>query len=239
MTTALKPNNTDKIPADVNVNANATKQTLQSGGSPVTAGSKENNKGEGGTKATEGNKSPTTVAGPLTDNSPATGPGGHANIAGATQDPKDPAVVKSEDVSGKTEQLDLTKGLPDTDPEFEKAFREPDKAPAVSEADLDELDRKEHGKTLEELKADREALDEQISVASRADEDPKKTVSRQQEEHDRADLNRAFDKLVKIDSVVLPSTPDSHIAWGVGGVILTLGDLRKIARFYVKNGSRV
>jgi hypothetical protein len=230
--TAPKPNNTDK-PASP-PKQEPTKVT----GSPATAGTKDNNKGEGGTKATEGNKSPTTVASGTTDNSPATGQGGHANVAGATQDPKDPNVVKPEDVSGKPQPLDLTGGPTSVNDEFVKALNEPD-VTEVSEAELDAFDRKENGATLEELKQQREDLDRKIGEASRGHEKPTETVSRQQREHDEKELNDAFNKLVKIDSVVQATTPDSHIAWGVGGVTLTLGDIRKIARAYVKNGSRV
>lgn len=242
---AVKPNNTDKVPADVNVDANADTQVEHKGGSPVTAGTVENNKGEGGTIATEGNKSPTVVGGNNTDNSPATGPGGHANVSGATQDPKDPAVVKSEDVSGKTEQLDgnasrNTGGDDDTDAEFEKALKEEDVTETPDEKELDEFDRRENGGlTREELLAQREEIDRKLSIAARDGETPAATVSRQQDEHDKNELLRAFNKLVQIDAVVQPSTPDSHTAWGVGGVILTLGDIRKIARAFVKNGSRV
>lgn len=40
----------------------------------------------------------------------------------------------------------------------------------------------------------------------------------------------AWNKVVKITSVVPNDTPDEHVVWGAGGVVLTLGDLRALVK---------
>jgi hypothetical protein len=144
--------------------------------------------------------------------------------AGAAKVPEAAPAAKSPDAPKKPAPVDLTEGPTTVSGEFEKALKESDQTD-VSEEDLDELDRLENGgKTLEEV--------------NKAENDAERVV-RQQKEHDQTELRAAYEKLVRIDAVVQSGTPDSHTAWGVGGVILTLGDIRKIARAFVKNGSRV
>ena len=124
------PNNTDKVekvkPAEVKDNT-----TKAATGSPVTAGTKDTTDlGHGGKDATKVNESPTKVGAETADNSPATGPGNHANVAGATQDAKNPDVVTSADAPAKKTISDA---------ELDAASKEPE-SPVPSDAELDEAD---------------------------------------------------------------------------------------------------
>jgi hypothetical protein len=40
----------------------------------------------------------------------------------------------------------------------------------------------------------------------------------------------AWNKIVRITSIVPKDTPDEHVVWGAGGVVLTLGDLRALVK---------
>lgn len=205
-------------------------------GSPQTAGTKDNNLGEGGKKATEGNKSPATVGGQTTDNSPATPPGDHANVAGATQDPKNPAVVGKEDVAdrkGDPASKTPTGDYIGTDPvpgdgkaqtaegdpkpiaeatrtipedEFEKARNEPE-SPMPSDDDLDEADGL-------------------VSVGRIAE---RGTIDATQQ----AVVKGVLEKLANLSLDVIQSTsPDSYNLFGYGGVNVSLGDIRALSRAY-------
>jgi len=181
-------------------------------GSPVTAGSKDNNNGKGGTLATANNESPEKVVkGPLVDNSPATGPGDHANVAGATQDPKNPAVVKPEDAlveSSKTGKAPDQTTKPSTGGSSEKQ---------ISDAELDAArDEPEtpvpSQETLDKLYAEEDSEDARL-------------------------LRESFNKVSTLAlDVIGKDTPDSHVIWGHSGMTLTIGDLRRIGREYRKHG---
>lgn len=39
------------------------------------------------------------------------------------------------------------------------------------------------------------------------------------------------EKIRKLMEVINPNSPDSHTVWGTGGIILTLGDIRTLAKY--------
>lgn len=227
------PTNTDKKVAETKAATppETPAAEVKPTGSPVTAGTKENNNGAGGVAATIGNESPKKVDSQTTDNSPATGPGNHANIVGATQDPKNPAVVKPEDALTEASRTgnapdqtgDLRNaGSPkvgsepgtEADAEFEKALNEPDIVPVPSDDDLDHKDVEETGSTLQERHAEaRKAAEEKFRPTREA--------------------------LDNIAALVLDTvgsdTKDSVVVWGYGGKQISLGDLRTIARNWREN----
>ena len=203
------PTNTDKkpeagAPEKLETPAAAVKPT----GSPVTAG--------------------TSKAAEEADNSPATGPGNHANIAGATQDPKNPDVVVPGAVLTEDSRTDRAPdqagslpnaGTPkvgsepgtEADVEFEKALNEPDVVPTPTDDDLDKKDIEEIGATL--AKAHKK-FDEEFAPV-------------------RIAMNNIA---VMVLDVVGKDTKDSFNVWGYGGKNITLGDLRTIARDWRKSG---
>lgn len=226
------PTNTDKTPVATKPveKAPTPAAEVKPTGSPQTAGTKDTTDlGHGGKDATKGNQSLTPVEGQTADNSPATGPGNHANIAGATQDPKNPAVVKSEDVAGKSvadtdapnlagpkdgdvvvtetgtgKTVDPQTQKMISDDELDAAANEPE-TPVPSDEDLDAVDK------LEEAAGDPspEEVQEQFEVDS------------------------FLDKLATLVLDKIPTdSPDSYNLFGYSGTNLSLGEFRKLARAY-------
>lgn len=111
-----------------------------------------------------------------------------------------------------------------SDEEFEKALNEPDATPTPTDKELDAADGAGQGDALRAL-AD-EPVEEPTEVAP-----SRFSVSPLAADKDavRAALNKIANLVL---DTVSPTTPDSHVVWGYGGIIVHLGDLRAIARLH-------
>jgi hypothetical protein len=93
---------------------------------------------------------------------------------------------------------------------------EDQESPTPTEADLDALDAQE------KLALEDAERAKALAKSVKADQAPIEP-----------DYHSALDKFAKIIEVGHPDTPDSYVCWGLGGVKITMGDVRAIGRVYV------
>lgn len=141
------------------------------------------------------------VGAQTTDNSPATGGGDHANIAIATQDPKNANVV-TDNVTTQPKVVGhddpATAGTSDYVADSEGDVESPVPSDEVLEA-----------------------MDKNLGY---------KVGESQLTDTDRENARESADKIVKMIKSMPADAKDSLVIYGYGGFILYLGDLRKILR---------
>jgi len=253
LTEAKKPDTSPAAkptPKDAEASKPDPKPETQAQGSPQPFKADEN-PGKGGVEATKGNESPNTVASQTTDNSPATPPGDHANVAGATQDPKNAAVVGSEDVGGK-------KGEIESKPSGDYLGNDPKPGDGVAQ----KQEAASQAERAAELKGvDAQTADAGIRSASsiadaefeRARNEPESPLPSDEALdaldglsagvaqsgemlQDQQEADRVMKKLTNLALDLLPtSSPDSYTLFGYGGVHVTVGDLRVLGRILRKH----
>lgn len=175
-------------------------------------------KGAGGTVATQGNFSPKQVDGVTTIKKD------DGNVGAVNQGT---AAAASSGAPSPDPNANI--GLTAEQQAAIDAQKNKDNNPDPTEAELDELDRKENGgKTLAELK---EEEDRQKAILNA--DDPGEVAAAANKKLRDEEVRRqrhSMLKLAKLAALFNDTTPDSHSIYGYGGISISLGDIRNVAK---------